>query len=98
MFILILVPDTLPATYDLGWYSVAILVPPTCRVVVAFIVGAAIVPVSVGLDIGAYIVFMLLPLTSRKDVALMFGAVMVPVAVIFTAVAVPVKGGEANGA
>ena len=61
---LIVVPDTLPATYGLDWYKEAILVPPTCRAVVALIVGAA----------------------------------MVPDAVMFAAVAVPVKAGDANGA
>jgi len=92
---LILVPDTLPATYGLDWYKEAILVPPTCRAVVALIVGAASVPVKVGLAIGAYIVLMLFPLTSRKEVALMVGAVMVPDAVMFAAVAVPVNVGLA---
>ena len=53
---LIVVPDTLPATYGLGWYKEAMLVPPTCSAVVALIVGAASVPVNVGLAIGAYIV------------------------------------------
>ena len=72
--------------------------PPTCNAVLALIVGAASVPVNVGLARGAYIVLMLFPLTSRNDVALMVGADMVPVAVIFTAVAVPVKAGLARGA
>ena len=53
---LIVVPDTLPATYGLGWYKEAMLVPPTCRAVVALIVGAASVPVNVGLAFVAYFV------------------------------------------
>ena len=53
---LILVPDTLPATYGLDWYNEEIFVPPTCRVDVALIVGAASVPVNVGLAFVAYFV------------------------------------------
>ena len=60
--------------------------------------------VEVGLPVnardasGANIVLMFAPLKFRYEVALMVVACIVPVAVMFVAVAVAVKAGEASGA
>ena len=72
--------------------------PPYCNVVVALIVGAAMVPdaviftavavpVKAGLALGAYIVLILDPLTARYDVAFTVAAVIVPVVVVIFPVA-----------
>ena len=50
---LVPVPLILAATYDLGWYRVAVLVPLICKAVVALMVGAVNVPAKVGVASGA---------------------------------------------